>query len=213
VLFRGSRIDNLPERSLAEVRKHIGFLFQLSALFDSMTVEENLEFPLVEHTRLRPSERRRQVIEALEMVDLHGVEHKRPAELSGGQQKRAALARAVMLRPEVILYDEPTTGLDPTRADGINNLILKLQRELNVTSVVVTHDLHSAARVADRMVMLHAGTVLAQGTPEEIRASADPHVRKFLAGVHDPDEEEEAGERLPLPAARTTVAGATRRDD
>ncbi len=183
------RVDLLDEEELAHVRKRIGFVFQLSALFDSMTIEENLEFPLIEHTDLEEAERRGRAAEALEMVDLAGVQSKRPAELSGGQQRRVAFARAIMLRPQIMLYDEPTTGLDPVRADGICQLIAKLKSELGVTGICVTHDLVSAHKVADRVVMLGGGKVIADGDFDTVAASTDEHVQNFLAGRYEPEEE------------------------
>lgn len=182
VHFGGQRIDNLPEHQLVHIRPRFGFLFQLSALFDSMNVRDNVAFPLVEHTRLTRTEVEEQVRQKLDMVGLDGVQHQWPAELSGGQKKRVALARAIALDPELILYDEPTTGLDPPRADEINELILKLARELSVTSVVVTHDMASVYKVADRVVMLYRGKFIFDGTPEEIRRSEDVRVRCFIEG-------------------------------
>ena len=188
VWFDGKRIDNLPERALADVRVEFGFLFQMGALFDSMSVEDNVAFPVVEHTSKPPDEVSRIVDEKLRMVGLPEVRKKMPAELSGGQKKRVALARAIALDPRVILYDEPTTGLDPIRADVINELMLKLQQELKVTSVVVTHDMHSAFKVGDRIVMLHEGHLIFDGTPEEIKASDNPVVRHFVRGEADEAE-------------------------
>lgn len=192
VWFREQRVDRLAEKELGPIRKRVGFLFQLSALFDSMSVRENLEFPLEEHTALSGAERLARVKEALKLVDLEGVEQKFPSQLSGGQQRRVALARAVMLRPEVVLYDEPTTGLDPVRADGIGDVILKFQRELGVTSIVVTHDLVLMRKVANRVVILRDGHVLAAGSPQEVQANEDSHVQNFLAGRYEPDEPETA---------------------
>ena len=180
VLFRGKRIDQLSEHHLVPIRREMGFLFQQSALFDSMTVLENLEFPLIEHTRLSARERRKRAIEALETVDLHDVESKAPAQLSGGQQKRVALARAIILKPAMILYDEPTTGLDPVRADGINELINKLRRMTGVTGIVVTHDLACMRKVADRVVMLYDGAIRFEGSPQEIESAQDPLVKRFI---------------------------------
>ncbi len=182
VYFRGRRIDNLGDKELVGVRRHFGFLFQLGALFDSMTAGENVAFPLWEHTNYSQERIEQIVAEKLHMVGLDGIRSKRPAELSGGQRKRVALARAIALEPEVILYDEPTTGLDPVRADVINELILKLKRELDVTSVIVTHDMASAYKVADRIVMLHECQFIADGTPEEIRHSRDARVQRFVKG-------------------------------
>jgi len=195
IWFDGRRIDNLPERKLADIRVQFGFLFQMGALFDSMNVEENVAFPLVEHTTKPPEETSKIVDHKLRMVGLPEVRKKMPAELSGGQRKRVALARAIALEPRIILYDEPTTGLDPIRSDVINELILKLQRELKVTSVVVTHDMQSAFKVADRIVMLHEGKLIFDGTPEQIRSSDNPIVRRFVLG--EAGEEELAGLRWP----------------
>jgi len=188
VWFDGRRIDTLTERELIPVRQQIGFLFQMGALFDSLTVEDNIAFPLLEHTRKTTAEVSRVVDEKLRMVGLPEVRKKMPAELSGGQRKRVALARAIALDPRVILYDEPTTGLDPIRADVINELILKLKRELHVTGVVVTHDMNSAFKVADRMVMLNEGKVIFNGPPDEIRQDKNPVVRAFVEGEAGPKE-------------------------
>ena len=182
VYYRDQRIDQLPERKLVPLRSRFGFLFQLNALFDSMTVEQNVAFPIVAHSRHRPAEVREIVHEKLAMVGLEGTQSKWPAELSGGQKKRVALARAIARDPELILYDEPTTGLDPPRADEINELILKLKRELEVTSVVVTHDIASASKVADRILMLYDGKFIFDGTPKETMQSQDPRVRCFVEG-------------------------------
>lgn len=182
VHFGGERIDQLPDRQLAEIRHRFGFLFQLSALFDSMTVAANIAFPLREHTKLSDEEIGEIVHRKLTMVGLQGIEDKWPDELSGGQKKRVALARSIALDPELILYDEPTTGLDPPRADEINELILKLKRELHVTSVVVTHDMASARKVADRIIMLYEGKFIFDGTPESIMQTDDQRVRCFVDG-------------------------------
>ena len=182
VYYEGRRIDELPERNLINVRKNFGFLFQLGALFDSLTVAENVSFPLAEHTSLSRAEIDRIVADKLNMVGLDGLQMKKPAELSGGQRKRVALARAIALDPQVILYDEPTTGLDPVRGDVINELILKLREELNVTGIVVTHDMASAYKVADRIVMLYQGKIIADGSPDEIRNTTDERVRRFIQG-------------------------------
>lgn len=182
VFYRGRRIDDLSERQLVPIRTRFGFLFQMGALFDSLTVAENVAFPIVEHTRRRPAEIARIVAEKLTMVGLDGTQDKKPAQLSGGQRKRVALARAIALEPEIILYDEPTTGLDPLRADVINELIRKLQRELGVTSIVVTHDMASVRKVGDRVIMLHEGRFVFDGTPAQLEASDDPRVRRFVEG-------------------------------
>lgn len=188
VWFDGQRIDNLAERELVSVRKRIGLLFQMGALFDSMDVEHNICFPLMEHTRLSAADQRDRCHRVLQMVGLDGVEHKMPSELSGGQRKRVALARAVVLEPDVVLYDEPTTGLDPIRADLINELIATLARELSITSIVVTHDMISANRVADRMVMLYDGTVIADAPKREFIESDNDFVHRFVAGQAEPDD-------------------------
>ena len=182
VWFDGKRIDNLRERDLVAVRKQFGFLFQMGALFDSLTVDDNIAFPLVEHTRKPPEEIATLVKEKLSLVGLPEIGKKMPGELSGGQKKRVALARAIALGPRVILYDEPTTGLDPIRADVINELILKLQRELKVTSIVVTHDMQSAFKVGDRIVMLDQGKVIFDGPPDDIRATQNEAVHRFVVG-------------------------------
>jgi phospholipid/cholesterol/gamma-HCH transport system ATP-binding protein len=182
VWIDGRRIDNLPERDLVDVRTRFGFLFQMGALFDSLNVAENVGFPIVEHTHKPPDVVAKIVAHKLKQVGLPEAGPKMPGELSGGQKKRVALARAIALDPEVILYDEPTTGLDPIRSDVINELILKLQRELKVTSIVVTHDMNSAFKVADRIVMLHEGKIIFDGTPDEIQSSENPDVKRFVQG-------------------------------
>jgi phospholipid/cholesterol/gamma-HCH transport system ATP-binding protein len=186
--FDSERIDTLPERKLAEVRTKFGFLFQMGALFDSLTVLDNVAFPLVEHTKLPPEEIHETAMEKLRMVGLPDVGQKMPMELSGGQRKRVALARAIALSPQVVLYDEPTTGLDPIRSDVINELILKLKRELKITSIVVTHDMNSAFKVADRIVMLYEGKLIFDGSPEEIQCCAEPIVKRFVNGESGDEE-------------------------
>lgn len=185
VFFRDTRIDTLRERDLAPIRRRFGMLFQQAALFDSMTVRDNVAFPMRE-TGMRGPLIDAKVREVLSLVGLEHTLQQMPAELSGGMRKRVGLARALVLGPEVVLYDEPTTGLDPIRADIINEMIIRMQKELTITSVVVTHDLVSAFKVADRMVLLHEGRVRAEGTPEEIQADEDPVVQAFLQGrAHD----------------------------
>jgi phospholipid/cholesterol/gamma-HCH transport system ATP-binding protein len=189
VYFKGRRIDNLGERQLNEVRTHYGFLFQGGALFDSLNVTENIIFPLRQHYEITDFKEVEELVKAkLAMVGLDGYQNYYPANLSGGQRKRVALARAIALNPEVILYDEPTTGLDPIRADIINELILKLQRELNVTSVVVTHDMTSAYKVADRIIMLHKGKIIADGNADHIRNHPHPTVQHFINGQVEDDD-------------------------
>lgn len=188
VWFENTRIDTLSEQKLGPIRGQIGFLFQQSALFDSMTVGENIAFPLRQLTKLHRDKINQRVYEVLNMVGLANTIEKLPAELSGGQRKRVALARAIVMNPKVVLYDEPTTGLDPIRSDVINELILKLQRETHVTGIVVTHDLASAFRIADRLIMLQHGNVLLDDTPERFRHTTDPVVQRFLSGEADPEE-------------------------
>lgn len=182
VWFEDTRIDRLSETALGPVRRQFGFLFQQGALFDSLSVRDNVAFPLLEHTRRTPAEREERVREVLRLVDMTASIDKMPAELSGGQVKRVALARAIVLEPKVLLYDEPTTGLDPIRAQVINQLIVKLKRELRITSIVVTHDLASAFQVADEMVMFYDGGVVMQGPPANFRHAENPIVRRFLDG-------------------------------
>jgi len=189
ICFKGRRIDNLSERELDKVRTHFGFLFQGGALFDSLTVAENIAFPIRQHVNATDPKVLDEVVkEKLAMVGLDGFQNYYPARLSGGQQKRVALARAIALNPEVILYDEPTTGLDPIRADVINELILKLQRELGVTSIIVTHDMTSAYKIADRIVMLHNGKIIADGDADHIREHPHPIVQQFINGQVSEDD-------------------------
>ena len=188
VLIDGEEIGHMTERQLLKVRHKFGMLFQSAALFDSMTVEENVRFALVRERKWSAEEIRRKVGETLDMVELGGTQHKMPAELSGGMRKRVGLARAIVYRPQIILYDEPTTGLDPIVADSIDQLIVRICAELKVTSVAVTHDMRSAARIGQRILMLHEGRIHAAGTPEEIFNSADPIVRRFVKGISDPKE-------------------------
>jgi len=188
VFFRDQDMTVMSEKELVEVRRHMGFLFQGGALFDSMTVGQNVCFPLEDHGVGDPAFRRRRCHEVLSLVGLDGMQDRYPEELSGGQRKRVALARAVALGPEVILYDEPTTGLDPIRADLINELILKLQHTLHTTAVVVTHDMTSARKVGDRIVMLHQGKIIADAGPEELMQSPQEAVRRFIQGLADEQE-------------------------
>jgi len=189
VYFKGQRVDNLGERELNRVRTRYGFLFQGGALFDSLTVAENIMFPVKQHFRITNWREVEELVKAkLAMVGLDGYQNYYPANLSGGQRKRVALARAIALNPEVILYDEPTTGLDPIRADIINELILKLQRELGETTVVVTHDMTSAYKIADRIVMLHNGRIIADGDADHIRNHPHPEVQQFINGQVSEDD-------------------------
>ena len=189
VYFKDRRIDNLREQQLNEVRTHYGFLFQGGALFDSLSVFENIIFPIRQHFRINDWKEVEDLVKGkLSMVGLDGFQDYYPASLSGGQRKRVALARAIALNPEVILYDEPTTGLDPIRADIINELVLKLRKELGITTVVVTHDMKSAYKIADRIIMLHRGRLVADGDAEHIRNHPHPVVQQFINGqVSDED--------------------------
>jgi phospholipid/cholesterol/gamma-HCH transport system ATP-binding protein len=188
VLYRGRSIGNMGTRELARLRTNFGFLFQLGALFDSLTVGQNVGFPIVEHRKTTRAEVQRIVADKLRMVGLDGIQGKSPADLSGGQRKRVALARAIALDPEIVLYDEPTTGLDPPRADVINELIIKLKRETGATGIVVTHDMASANKVADRIIMLYQGKFIFDGTPDEIAHTGDQRVRRFVEGRASEEE-------------------------
>ena len=188
VWFDGYRVSTMRESELVPLRRKMSYLFQSGALFDSMTVEENICFPLVEHRRGNRAERRDKCAEVLRLVGLDGMQRRLPSELSGGQQKRVALARAIVMDPELILYDEPTTGLDPIRGDLINELILKLQRTLGETAIVVTHDIASARKVADRILMLHGGKFIADVAPDQLDHVDDDVVRRFIQGHASPDE-------------------------
>ncbi len=170
----------LARRPLQEIRRHFGMVFQQAALFDSMTVGENVAFPLVEHTTMTPVEIGRRVAEKLDIVGLAGCEPMFPAELSGGMRKRVGLARALVLEPTCVLYDEPTTGLDPLTTYNVDQMIRDAQRRLQVTSVVISHDVGSALRIADDIAVIHEGTIVADCPAAEIRASQHPHVRRFL---------------------------------
>jgi phospholipid/cholesterol/gamma-HCH transport system ATP-binding protein len=183
VLVNGKDISRLNEKELNAIRMKIGMVFQGGALFDSMNVGENVGFGLIEHDQISRRELLERVEESLAMVDLCGIEHLSPAELSGGMKKRVALARAICIRPEIILYDEPTTGVDPITADSINELIRALHDKLKVTSVVVTHDMKSAYRVGDKLAMLYQGVIIAEGTPEEIQKTKHPVVYQFINGL------------------------------
>lgn len=183
VYFHEQRIDDLPESKLGKIRACMGFLFQSGALFDSMTVSENIAFPIRQHQDIKDNEKLDEIVKSkLSLVGLDGYQDYFPARLSGGQKKRVALARAIALNPEVILYDEPTTGLDPIRADVINELILKLRKELGITSIAVTHDMNSAYKIADRIIMLHNGKVLLDGNADTFKNSTLPVVQQFVKG-------------------------------
>ena len=182
VWVEGEEITHLPERKLGGIRKKLGMLFQSAALFDSMNVEENIAFPLREAGLKDEREIRERVGEALEMVDLAGEQQKMPEKLSGGMRKRVGLARTIVGRPACILYDEPTTGLDPIAADSINHLIRRLQKRLQVTSVVVTHDMRTAFTIADRIAMMHEGRIYFHGTVDALKAAQDTVITDFIEG-------------------------------
>lgn len=183
VVVDGTDVTKLPRQELARLRLKCGMLFQGAALFDSLTVAENVGFALAEHDHHAPADIRRRVAECLAMVGLEGIEELRPSQLSGGMRKRVGLARALCVNPQIILYDEPTTGIDPVMADAINTLIIELRDKLHVTSVAVTHDMTSAYKIADRIAMLYEGRMIAVGTPEEIRRSTNDVVRQFITGA------------------------------
>lgn len=182
VLVDGVDVGRLSHKKLFELRMRFGMVFQSAALFDSFSVDGNVGFGFREHTDMSDEEIARVCAEKLHMVGLDGVGGKFPAELSGGMKKRVGFARAIAMNPECVLYDEPTTGLDPIMSDVINNLIIKLSTELKITSVVVTHDLASAYKVGDRIAMLHDGVVIFEGTPDEVRDTKHPIVRQFIEG-------------------------------
>ncbi len=182
VLVNGHSIPDLKPHEIELLRRRIGFCFQHGALFDSMTVGQNVAFGLREHTKLPEAEIQRIVAEKLKIVDLEGMEHLYPSQLSGGMQKRASFARTIATDPDIVLYDEPTTGLDPIISRVINELILDLQRRLKATSVVITHDLKGAYLIADKIMMLHQGLPVFLGTPHEFQTTDDPHVVQFREG-------------------------------
>ena len=175
-------ITKLSEEELNRVRHRLGVVFQYGALFDSLTVYENVGFALIRQTRLSKEEIDDIVEEKLALVGLPGTQNLMPSQLSGGMQKRVSLARAIAMNPEVLLYDEPTSGLDPVMTTVIGNLIIDMRNKLGVTSVVVSHDIESIFRISDRIAMLHGGTIIAYGTPDEIRASQDERVQQFVEG-------------------------------
>jgi phospholipid/cholesterol/gamma-HCH transport system ATP-binding protein len=188
VLIEGENIVAMNERQLLRVRRKFGMLFQGAALFDSLTVKENIAFAFRRDRTLPESEISRKVAHVLDLVDLPGIEHKNPSELSGGMRKRVGLARAIVYQPQIVLYDEPTTGLDPIASDSIDKLILRVRDRLDVTSVVVTHDMRSARRLGQRILMLHDKKIYVSGTPDQIFQSTDPIVRQFVEGISGPKE-------------------------
>ena len=175
-------ITHLHDDELMQVTRKFGLLFQGAALFDSLTVAENVRFGLERYARLSEEEMQKRVEECLGLVGLSGAECLMPHELSGGMKKRVGLARAIAYRPEIMLYDEPSTGIDPIRADAINDLIIKLKNDLGITSVVITHDMVSSYKIADRIAMLYDGEIIEVGTPEEIRDSTNAYIQQFIHG-------------------------------
>jgi phospholipid/cholesterol/gamma-HCH transport system ATP-binding protein len=175
-------VVGMGRQALYELRRRVGYVFQFAALFDSMTIAENLAMGLIKQGGYSEAQIRERIDESLQLVELDGFEERFPAELSGGQRKRAGLARAIAFRPKYLLYDEPTSGLDPVTTTVIDRLIMKMKQELGVTSLVITHDMHSAYRVSDRIAMLYDGRVLEEGDPDEIRQTTNPVVKGFVEG-------------------------------
>ena len=186
VIVDGEDVTGFGERKMVKVRGKFGMVFQQSALFDSMNVGENVAFPLREHRKeLKEPEIKKIVAEKLAIVDLTGIEHLMPSELSGGMRKRVGLARAVVLDPKIILYDEPTTGLDPISTNAVDEMIMSAQERLGITSVVISHDIASSFRVASHVAMLFEGVLVDQGSPDELRKSKHPYVSEFLSTWFD----------------------------
>ena len=181
VIVDGQDVTQLDRRELSRFRTRMGMVFQSSALFDSLTVYENVAFALREHTKLSEDEIAARVKEKLSVVELYGVEQKYPAELSGGMRKRVALARAIIREPKIVLYDEPTTGLDPLTTESVDDMIIGARQKLAVTSVVISHDIGSTFHIADHVAMLHDGRIVEEGPPDKVRHSQEPHTRHFLA--------------------------------
>jgi len=210
VLVDGVDITRLSGRSLDKIRLKFGMLFQSAALFDSMTVEGNVSFPLQEHTTMSAEAIRRRVRECLQLVGLEDIEDLHPAAISGGMRKRVGLARALAMNPAIVLYDEPTTGVDPIMGAIINDLISALRDQLKVTSIVVTHDMTSAYKVADRIAMLYNGRIIELGTPEAIRNSRNPVVQQFINGEASGPIQEAALDRRVL--SRWSTSGGKHKD-
>src|SRR5688572_562014 len=185
IIIDDDHLNALDERSLLEVRRKFGMLFQSAALFDSLSVAENISFVLRRERKLTDAEINERVEEVLEMVELPGTQNKKPSELSGGMRKRVGLARAIIYKPEIVLYDEPTTGLDPVVSDSIDRLIIRVRERLKITTVVVTHDTRSMRRVGQRILMMVNGKIYAAGPPEEIFASKDPVIHRFVNGISE----------------------------
>jgi len=182
IMVEGTLINELNGSDMRKMRMKFGMLFQYAALFDSLNVAENVGFALARHTKMSDAEIKDRVAECLALVGLPGAEGLYPAELSGGMKKRVGLARAIAMKPKILLYDEPTTGLDPIMGDAINNLIIRLKRKLNVTSISITHDLVSAYKISDRIAMLYDGKIIEVGTPSEIKKTKNPYVKQFITG-------------------------------
>lgn len=178
----GNDITSLKPRAMNDVRRHFGMSFQEGALFDSMSVFENVAFPLRRHTQMTQDEIRARVLECLDLVHLEGVEDKRPSELSGGMRRRVGFARAISLEPEILLFDEPTTGLDPVISDVVADIILEMDERLQTTTITITHDMKVAFKIADRIAMIHKGRVIEEGTAEEFQHSTNPSVCQFIEG-------------------------------
>ena len=183
VLIDSKDVTRMDEKEVSALRLKFGMLFQGAALFDSMNVYENVGFNMIEHTGAGKEEIDRAVKESLALVGLKGIEDTKPAELSGGMRKRVGLARAICMRPKIMLYDEPTTGVDPIMGDSINDLVVELHNKLKVTGIAVTHDMTSAYKIADRIAMLYNGKIVANGTPDEIKNTKDPIVHQFITGA------------------------------
>lgn len=183
ILINGKDVTKMDDKELSAQRMKFGMLFQGSALFDSLNVFENVAFSMIEHTTTGREAMEKRVKECLSLVGLKGIENKKPAELSGGMRKRVGLARAIARWPQIMLYDEPTTGVDPIMGDAINELIVNLHNKLEVTSIAVTHDMTSAYKIADRIAMLYNGRIIVVGTPEEIKSTKDPVVKQFITGA------------------------------
>lgn len=201
----GQRVQGLGREELYELRRKVGYVFQFAALFDSMTIAENLAMGLVKHGGYTGSEIEERVAESLRLVELEGFGPRLPSELSGGQRKRAGLARAIAFRPKYLLYDEPTSGLDPVTTAVIDRLILRMRDELGVTSLVITHDMNSAYRVSDRIAMLYDGKVLEEGTPEEIRETQNLIVRGFIEGKPELVEQGSGGSSASGPGGQRKI--------
>jgi phospholipid/cholesterol/gamma-HCH transport system ATP-binding protein len=210
ILIDGRDVFEISDDEINHFRMQLGMLFQGAALFDSMTVRENVGFSLYEHTTLPDKEIDKRVKEKLRMVGLSGIEDLMPSELSGGMKKRVGLARAICTEPKFVLYDEPTTGLDPIMADAINNLIIRLQKRLRITSIAVTHDMKSAYKIGGKIAMLYNGNIVGMGTPDEIRNSKDPLVQQFINGLaHGPITSDESRQHYLIEPSEGSSSGSS----